>query len=163
MSTAASQWIRTLVGTALLCCCAMQLCPKGRVRDAMRVICGVVLAIAMISPAVDFDFRSYSESLAAYRAGTGGVAAMADEAYSSLTRTVIEQEYAAYIQDEAARRGFALVSVSVGVEWGGSSGVWYPLEAHITGPAAAQAALSPVIEQELGVPEERQYWKHDEA
>lgn len=163
MSAAASQWIRTLVGTALLCCCAMHLCPKGRVRGALRIVCGVVLAIAMISPAVEFDFRSYSESLAAYRAGAGSVTAMADEAYSSLTRTVIEHEYAAYIQSEAAKRGFSLTSVCVGVEWGGSSGVWYPLEASITGPQAAQAALASVIEQELGVPEERQYWKHDEA
>lgn len=162
MKAAVSEWIRTVAGTSLLCCCAMYLCPKGRVRDALRVVCGVVLALALISPVEEFDFRSYSESLAVYRAQAEDINAMADEAYSSLTRSVIEQEYAAYISDKAAEQGLALSSVTVGVEWGGD-GVWYPLEAYISGTEQAKAALMPVIERELGIPEERQYWNNDEA
>ncbi len=162
MSAAVSDWIRTVAGASLLCCCAMYLCPKGRVRDALRIVCGVVLALALISPVVEFDFRSYSESLAEYRAQAEDINAMADEAYSSLTRSVIEREYAAYISDKATEQGLALSSVTVGVEWGGG-GVWYPTEAHISGPERAKTALAPVIESELGIPEERQYWNDDEA
>ncbi len=162
MSAAITEWIRTVVGASLLCCCAMYLCPKGRVRDALRIVCGVVMALALISPIMEFDFRSYSEGLASYRARAGEIDDMANEAYDSLTRTVIEQEYAAYISDKAAEQGLALRSVTVGVEWGGD-GVWYPLEAYISGSAQAQEALTPIIEADLGIPQERQYWSNDEA
>lgn len=162
MTGALTDWLRCVIGASLLCCCAMYITPRGRVRDAARLVCGVVLAIALISPVADFDFGAYSESLARYRAESESFSADAEETYNSLTRTVIEENYAAYISDKAAEKGLALDAVSVWVEWAGS-GIWYPTQAYLTAPEQTKTALAPVIEAELGIPQERQFWNDDEA
>lgn len=154
-----SGWVTTLTGASLLCCCAMCLCPKGRVREILKLVCGIVLAIALISPIAEFDFGVYASGMASYRAKAESIGQQGEDAYSSLTRTVIEDSYAAYISDKAQGAGLPLSDVAVGVKWG-DEGLWYPYEVWLGSASEdTRALLSPVIEAELGIPAERQYWE----
>ena len=157
MSAILQGWIRALAGSAVICCAALLLCPQGRVRQVLSVLCGVVMALALVSPLRQLDFAAYAEGLALYREQARALTEQADAAYDSLTRTVIEAECAAYISDKAREAGLSVTSVSVSLEWG-DAGCWVPAAASITAQEGAREVLAPVIEAELGIPAEQQIW-----
>jgi stage III sporulation protein AF len=152
-------WIRQLVGTAMLVGAAQALCPKGRVRDVLRVIGGVVMALALVSPIAELDMDAYAAALVRDGMTEQEVTAMAEGAYDTLTKAVIEEKSAAYILDRAQALGVSAQEASVTARQDGD-GVWYPYEAAIT--AEKSAGLADTIEAELGIPASRQYWSENE-
>ena len=158
------QWVMTLSCTALVCAAAMALIPPGRVKKAARLVCGLALALALISPLQEPDMSSYSLELSRYRALLEEKEQAVSQTNSRLERAIIEEECAAYILDKAQVLGLDAESVTVGVKWGDEQQLWYPYEAKldIRGDSDAAARLSRVIESELGIPAERQDWNSDE-
>lgn len=160
MSEFLRSWVLSLTGAALLSAFALALTPQGRARSAVRLVCGVVTAIALVSPVLDFDFESYSMSLAAYRSAADQAAARLEETNDRLSRTIIEEECAAYILDKAQVLGLEMESASVTAKWGDAD-CWYPYEARLRagGDELARRYLSDLISSELGIAPERQYWE----
>ena len=76
-----------------------------------------------------------------------------------LERTYIEEECAAYICGKAAAAGAEIAGVSVQARWDEDGLVWYPWAAKIYG--VYDPTLSGIIEEDLGVPRERQEWRND--
>ena len=50
--SAITAWIRALAGAAVFCAIALALCPEGRPKRVLRAACGVVMAAALLSPAL---------------------------------------------------------------------------------------------------------------
>ena len=146
------EWVLGLAGAALLGAFALALTPEGRVRRVVRLLAGVVLALALLRPLASFDFDSYAVSLAVGR----DAAALAVDGFAEsnrrLERTLIESECAAYISDRAARLGLRLEAASVTAKWGDAL-CWYPYEARLRAEtdAAARRALEQTIETENSV------------
>lgn len=153
------EWLLTLSGAAAVCMLALTLCPEGRVRRVLRLICGAVMAITLLSPLREFDMDAYGASLARYRDEAAAAVAVAGETGDRLNRTIIERECAAYILDKADALGMTGASASVLAVW--NEGCWRPDQAEITAAAtdAQRASLTAEIEAELGIPATRQYWK----
>lgn len=160
MSEVLRSWLLSLTGAALLSAFALALTPEGRARSAVKLLCGVVMAIALLSPLRDFDFDTYAVSLASYRDAAAEASAKLNETNDRLSRTIIETESAAYIWDKARAVGLAPEEVTVGAKWGDAL-CWYPFETTIYAPsdAAARERLSEIIEAELGIPKARQHWE----
>lgn len=151
-------WVRALAGAGVLCCAAQLLCPEGRVHSVLRVVCGTVMALALLSPVASLDFEAYAEGMALYREEASQITERADAAEKTLLRTVIEADCAAYISDKARQAGVSLTSVSVEVKWGDAD-CWVPYAAvMVSDTDTAQERLEPWIEAELGIPAERQVW-----
>jgi hypothetical protein len=152
-------WILGVAGTAILTGLALSLTPRGRVHNVLRLICGTVMVLALISPVLRFDFAAYSLSLAQYREAAEGIAAGAAESTDRLSRTIIEEECAAYILDKAQVLGVTCSAVTVSVKWG-DGGCWYPYEVYLEaqGQESAKNSLAGIMEAELGIPCERQHW-----
>ena len=153
-------WVLSLTGAALLCAFALALTPTGKVQRVVRLLCGVVMAIAMISPLRDFDFETYSMSLSSYRAAATAASAGLQETNDRLSRTIIEQECAAYIWDKAQSLGITPEEVTVTAKWGEAQ-CWYPHEATIRARASEglRARLAETVQTDLGIPLQRLSWE----
>lgn len=148
-------WILGLTGAAVVCAVATLLTPRGAVKGVTRMLCGVVMAAALLSPLLAFDFPAYSLNLSEYRARGDALIGRAEEISAAVSRRSIEAELEAYILDKAQTLGAALTAASVTVEWS-TEGYWYPVAAELGG--GYHAALSSLIEGELGIPREAQAW-----
>ena len=148
-------WILGLTGAATVCAVATLLTPRGPVKGVTRTLCGVVMAAALLKPLIGFDFPAYSLNLSEYRARGAALTGQAEEISDALNRRSIEAELEAYILDKAQTLGAAVSGAEVTVAWS-TEGYWYPVAAEIEG--SYDAALSALIEGELGVSREAQTW-----
>ncbi len=159
MMDAVRQWVLGLCGAAALCALALTLCPEGRVRKVLRCVCGAVMALQLLYPITGFDMDFYSSSAALYRQRAAEAAGSATAEADRLSRTIIEDECAAYILDKADELSCPLTGAEVSAVWS-TDGYWYPWEATLRGgQGEGKAALARLIEAELGVPAERQHWE----
>ena len=149
------QWVLGVAGAAVFCAVAQELTPKGRVRSVQRLLCGVVMALALVRPLLGLDLERYSISLAEYRRDTAALASRAEEISDSLSRTLIQEKCSAYILDKAAQLGLELSSAEVELRWS-DEGVWYPVAARLGGEYDER--LSRLIETELGIGGGMQEW-----
>ena len=152
-------WIFSLAGTALVCAAALRLTPEGRVKSVLRLLCGVCLTAALLSPLLTAALDDYPLELARYRAQGAAAAAAGTEARRELDRAIIERETEAYILDKARALGLPLRAADVALRWS-TEGVWLPESVTLTGPYSAPLARA--IEGELGIPRGAQHWKTDE-
>lgn len=164
MTGFAGEWVRAIAGAALICAAATALTPKGKVKNVLKLICGIVLITAMINPIIKQDFPSMSLDMAKYRKDADEIIGSVEEKKNNLSRTIIENELEAYILDKAQSLNTELASVDVMAKWG-DEGCWYPYEVYITAniPQREQNLISNSIQAELGVPNERQYWSSNEG
>lgn len=157
MTQTAGQWLLSLCAAAAGCAAALALCPEGRVRRVLRIVCGAVMAVALLSPVRAFDLDLYARAVAQYGEEARALGETAEAESDRLSRGIIEEECAAYIWDKADTLGLQVSSVQVGAHWS-DDGCWYPWEAElaVTGDTAALEALSAAVESELGIPRARQ-------
>ena len=157
--SAITAWIRALAGAAVFCAIALALCPEGRPKRVLRAACGVVMAAALLSPALGLDMQALPEAVARYGEAARSVAGEAGQEADRLNRTIIERECAAYILDKAEELGANVSGVKVQAQWN-LDGLWVPYSAEIDLPdiGSAKAALEGMIQNELGIPAERQMW-----
>lgn len=151
-------WLLGLTGAAVFCAIATELTPKGPVKGVVRMVCGVVMAAALVAPLYAFDFPAYALNMARYRAEAATITAEGREISDTLDRRVIEETLEAYILDKAQTLGAEVSAARVTVRWSGE-GVWYPEAAEIAGNW--NGALAGAIEAELGIPKEAQTWRND--
>lgn len=152
-------WILGLAGAAVFCALCSAVTPEGSVKRVQKLMCGVVMTLALISPLAELDMSGYSLNMAQFRRRAGEIGASAQEISDGLSRTFIEERCAAYILDKARLLGLEIETVKVTTQWSGE-GVWYPVEAEIG--AEYDRRLSEKIEEELGIPVQNQRWSINE-
>lgn len=151
--------IREICGLSILCGAVCSIIPEGSVKRVTGILCSCVLIITVLTPLRDLDFDYYAKLMTKYREREAAVYASGDELRDRLNRTVIEDEYAAYITDKAATLGIIVVEAEVEVKWS-SDGVWVPYSAKIEGVAGEREKcnLEDKLLSELGIPSERVEW-----
>ena len=153
-------WILSMTGTALLCAAALRLTPEGRVKPVVRLLCGVCMAAALLSPLLGAaPLETYPLELQRYRARGAAIAGEGTAARRELDRDIIERETEAYILDKARSMGMPLKAARVALRWS-AEGVWLPESAELTGPY--NATLARLLEAELGIPPAAQNWSEHE-
>lgn len=155
--TEAAGWIRSLAAAAIICAACEAVCPAGRTKKMLRLVCGVVMAVVLIEPLCGLDFDAYATAAAKYGEAASQTRYSAEETSDRLNRTIIEQECAAYILDKAAALGVSVSCAGVRAQWS-TEGCWVPWEATLTTPEYS-SALAETIEAELGIPGDRQHWE----
>ena len=156
MMGAVRGWLLAVIAVSLLCAVADALMPPGGVRRVGRLVCGLVLMGAVLSPVAELDVEEGWRWLEDYLASVHSREAELTQTVESQRKVIIEQEYAAYIVDKAAELG---VTCEARVECRRSEdGLYLPCRTEIAGPMTdgVRARLSQVIEEDLGVPESEQ-------
>lgn len=159
MSGFLGDWVKAIAGAALLCSAAISITPKGKVKNVLRLVCGLVLICAIMSPLLSSYIPETSMSISEYRLKAKEITQGAAENSNSLSRTLIEAEINAYISDKASDMGETLQSVSVGMAWS-DEGFWYPTQVKVIANVSelSKNRLSTMIEGELGIPQNCQHW-----
>ncbi len=150
------EWLVGAAAASVLSALALALCPEGRVKSVLRLVCGIVCALALASPVLRLDVREISAGMAAYGQTARRITENEEEAEKMLERTYIEERCAAYILDKAAALDVPLAGASVLARWDETDRVWYPWEAELDG--VYDEALARAIEADLGVPAGSQRW-----
>lgn len=155
-------WLLTVIGASLICALADALMPPGAVRRVGRLVCGLVLLGAILSPLTQLDLSSGQRWLEDYLASLEAREEDLTETVNSQMKVIIEQEYAAYIVDKAARLG---VACSVQVECALSEeGLYLPARVRVSGALTEKerAQIAQIIQEDLGVPQSEQLYITEE-
>lgn len=155
------EWTMSLIGASIIAAIALTLTPRGRVYGIVRMLCGVVMVIALISPLIDFNLEAYGAGLSQYKEHMYLLENNMDETSERLNRTIIEEECAAYILDKAQVMDLT-VTVTVTAKWG-DEGYFIPHEVYIISDTPENSRLLSVIEADLGVPRVNIHWSTSES
>ena len=138
---------------------AITLLPEGKERRAASLCVTAALCLMILGLCGAVDWESYAVSLAQTRSAADAISADADAQSRTLNRLVIERSCEEYILDKAAELSLPVRSVKVMLRWSREE-VWVPERAEIVleRDAEGRAALSSLIEAQLGIPEQNQEW-----
>ena len=154
MMGAVGRWLTAVISVSLLCAMAGALMPQGAVKQVGRLVCGLVLLAAILSPLRELDVDAGRRWLDSYLDSTGQWEAALKETVNRQMKTIIEEECAAYIVDKAAQLG---LRCTLRVECReAEEGLYLPVRAEVRGPLSdsGQTRLIRLIAEDLGVPEE---------
>ena len=151
--------IRQLCAVSIFCGAAINITPEGGVRRIMQLLCTAALTMAILSPIKEIDFDIYALETARLREAESAINESAERIDDRLNRAVIEEQCEEYILDKAEELGANVSGENVQAQWS-LEGIWVPYSVEIDAPdiGSAKAALESVIENELGIPAERQMW-----
>lgn len=162
MMVAVRSWLLAVIAAALLCAVADALMPPGAVKRVGRLVCGLVLIGAILSPLAALDLEGNQRWLEGYLVSVQTRETELEETVNSQIKVIIEQRYAAYIVDKAAELGLtcrARVECRLSED-----GLYLPVRTEITGSMTAdvQGKLIRLIQSDLGVPAESQIYVEEE-
>ena len=152
------EWLLGVTAAALAVALAQALTPEGTVKKIGRLVGGLVLLLAATRPLLELgpvDWRGLeilSPAMTAEEAGESGQEVM---------KSLIAQKAGAYIVDKGQSLGLRC-EARVGVAQD-SSGWPVPWEAEISGvwTAEQKRSLSRTVEEELGIPAQRQSFREE--
>lgn len=162
MMGAVRSWLLAVIAVSLLCAVADALIPSGGVKRVGRLVCGLVLMGAILSPVASLDVEGSQRWLESCLASVRSQEAELEDRVNGQMKVIIEQEYAAYIVDKAAQLG---LECTVRVECRLSEeGLYLPdrTEAEGLWTASAQEEMIRIIAEDLGVPAQRQIYLEKE-
>ena len=151
-------WLLSLIAVSLLCASAGALMPKGAVRQVGRLVCGLVMLAAILSPVARLDAAEGRRWLAGYFASVEQRRAGLEETVNNQMKHIIEGEYPAYVVDKAAELG---LTCTAQVECQRSAeGLYLPVRTEVTGMLTEDIRIQLVrtIAEDLGVPERAQVY-----
>ena len=149
-------WLTGITAAAILCALANSLMPEGAVRRVGKLACGLVMLSAILRPLVEVEALSPGDLLDDYQAQAAIQTQELEEERNTALKSIIEQEFAAYIVDKADQLG-AACTAQVTCQLG-EGGVFLPQSAAVQGSFTPQQQeeLARILEEELAIPRARQ-------
>lgn len=125
----------------------------------VRLVGGLLLTLAILQPLSRMEWQGPALEAASFRAQSGEQADLYRKNQTESLRAIIEEKTGAYIWDKANRLGLdCTVSVTAAA---GESGI--PLPDTVTIWGGYSEALAVCIEEEVGIPAEKQFWLEEKA
>ena len=152
------EWLASLVAVSMLLSVARTLVPEGSIRKISSFTGGLILLVVLLRPLLGADLSRLDLHLEDYERAIGQRQEELASAGEAELAGIIEERTAAYISDKADTLGLA-VKVQVETKPAGD-GVPVPWRAELWGPRSP--ALATYMEEELGIPGERQVWHEGE-
>ena len=152
------EWLTSLVAVSMLLSVARTLVPEGSIRKISSFTGGLILLVVLLRPVLGADLSRLDLHLEDYERAIGQRQEELASAGEAELAGIIEERTAAYISDKADTLGLA-VKVQVETKPAGD-GVPVPWRAELWGPRSP--ALATYMEEELGIPGERQVWHEGE-
>lgn len=149
-----SEYVLRLTAAALICGLLLSLLSEGAVKEIVRLICGVFLAVTVFSPLKSLDIPEFDKYLTAFSADAQDISRQGSEMAEAARLERISDDLTAYILDKAASLGAQLqITLSLTPEG-------CPEEIILTGevPADTRQQLSQWLTEQLGISKENQQW-----
>ena len=158
MIGALREWLTSIVVVTLLLSVAQMLVPEGSIRRVASFAGGLILLVALLRPVLGADLERLRLDLDGYERELQNAREELSSAGDTEVAERIAERTAAYISDKADALGL-VVTVRVETDTG-DDGVPVPAAAEVTGPRSEE--LASYMENELGIPRERQVWHERE-
>ena len=144
-------WLMRVIAAAILCTIAQDLSPKGSVKQVGRLVCAMVLLCVVLSPVKTLDMAAGSQWLTNYRA------TLADS-----RAALAEQGEEIQMADKGAQLG---LNCQAQVDCREEGEIYVPDRVQVTGDLSQGDwdGLRRCLEEELGVPPERQEFREEGA
>ncbi|MDD3346330.1 stage III sporulation protein AF [Oscillibacter sp.] len=156
MMTAVRAWLSSVVAVTMLVSVVGIVIPEGTLRKIASFTGGLILLSALVRPVLGMDLRRLHLEMDDYRQAIETRQAELSGTEKEEMARLIETRTAAYISDEAKKRGIS-IAVRVTTE-PDEEGIPVPVRAEITGQYSAE--MAEWIASELNIPGERQAWQH---
>lgn len=155
-------WLLGIAGVAFLLALAEGMMPDGTAKRVGKLTGGLLLFVVMFRPLVGMDFESLALQVTQYDWENDSAYQAIKTENEKLTAQLIGEDLSAYIEKKAKELG-AECSVAVTCKEN-PGGMQIPESVKITGRFSAQTqkALSQVIQDDLDIPSERQYFIPEE-
>ena len=153
------QWLLGVTCTALVMAVADSLAPAGSVKKVCRMAGGLALLLAAVSPLIRLDSGMLSGMLEEHQALLRGYEETLEEQNNLFYQTIIAENTAAYIVDKAEEMGSSCqAEVTLSYD---ENGVPCPWEVTAWGAWTDETreALAQLLEDDLGVPPQRQHYE----
>ena len=156
MIDAVREWIRSIVMVTMLLSVGQAMVPEGQIRKIFSFSGGLVLVIVLLHPVLGLEGSVLIEPLEVYERQIFKQKEELEQMVRAEQETIIEENLTAYISDkaEALEEGG---SVRIRAETAEDGTV--TLSAELVGQPSEP--LTEYLEQELGIPRERQGWIHE--
>ena len=150
------QYIFSVILSAIVCSLVNVFLKNFKTKEIGRMICGIVLTISVLRPAVNWQKIKIEDYIMFYSEEAHEAAALGKEFSYRAMSDIIKLETETYILDKATDLGVA-ITVSVTTA---DSGEPVPVSVTISGqvPTYARAILEKTIEDDLGIAKENQQW-----
>lgn len=159
MIAAVRAWLMTVVAAALLISLAESLIPEGSLKKIASLTGGLVLLLTLLQPVLKVDLQKLDIHYDEYAQEITQRQEELESSGSNELAGLIADKTEAYILDKAKTLGVdctATVSTETGED-----GV--PIPYSVTLQGTRSEALAEYMEQELGIPRERQVWNGTES
>lgn len=151
-------WLLGIVLASLAGGLARQLAPQGKEQAMVRLVSGLLLALAILRPLAGSGWDGLELAAGGFSLSTQAQAELYRKNQQEALSAIIAEKTEAYILDKANRLGLeCAVQVTVAA---GESGIPLPVSAVIRG--AYSPALAECMEEEVGIPAQKQIWLEEE-
>ena len=152
-------WLLGIVLTSLASGLARQIAPQGKEQSMVRLVSGLLLALAILRPLAGQNWEKLDLDTSALRLQEAELADAYRKNQQDALSAIIAEKTEAYIWDIANQLGLSCTAtVTVSLSGGG---VPLPESVVIRGPYSEE--LSGCLEEEVGIPAEKQIWLEEET
>ena len=148
------QYALSLVATAMICGILLSFFREGTVKNILRMVCGIMMITAASTALRDLDISELTVISERFYTEGKTIAAMGEDLARDEKLQCIQQRLEAYILDKAnALNAPVIPQVKLNPDG-------LPVEVRLWGQCSDQArkALTAMITNDLGIPEEDQKW-----
>lgn len=152
--TQAGSYILTVTAAAILAAVVTSLSGQGPMRDLIRLLAGLFMAVTVLSPLLKLEIPDPQAWFSDFGAEGLSAAEEGQRMAKEAEQAIIKEQLEAYILDKAQQYGAAL-AVDVTLDEDG-----VPVGVVLTGDVSpdAKMGLVRIMETELGLGEEAQQW-----
>ena len=156
MIEAVREWIQSIVMVAMLLSVGQAMIPEGQIRKIFSFTGGLVLIVVLMQPVLGLEVGVLMEPLEEYEQQVSAQTEEIEKTVRAEQEAIIEQKLEAYISDktDTLEEGGTVRIRSETAEDG-----TVILSAELVGQPSE--SLAEYLEQELGIPRERQVWIHE--
>jgi len=159
MMGALREWIASVVMVTMLLSVSQNLIPEGSIKKIASFTGGLILLVALLQPVLGADLKRLDLHLKDYGTEIEMLQQELAEAGETQMQAIIAERTAAYISDKADTLGLKIM-VTVDTMEQGENDLPVPESVKIRGPWSEELAV--YMENELGIPRERQDWNEVE-
>lgn len=155
--SALRHYLMSVCAAALFASFILTIVPEGRIRHIVKLGGALVVIVSVISPLSRLDIEQIAKSMAVIRMDAEQMQTGIEVKNREILSQLIKEQSEEYILDKAEEMDLCL---SVEIEMREEGDYPYPVSVLVVGTVseADQAYLKKIIEQDIGIPVDRQEW-----